>query len=279
METELLRVVSTENTGDLRIINNGENSYLVNGEIIVTEKENSSVRPLHCSELDKKLKLRNWHKFDTKFITASGELYTRMYSKIRPNSIIDVINTNPESEDIEKYSDYAFLSSDRDFNDLVNSLPDVNISEDEIETLYEKIFGAMKEKEISFYSIQKEVIDILDGSVVFDLIKYGSAEYTDTVSLGEVLRLPHAPTEYGRIDLGIQYTKLGEDGTFKIYCKETTFTAFTSIGGVIEVNNLVGDLNNEVQFELINEVIKVSPLTNDISECIISNCTLTYGRN
>jgi hypothetical protein len=166
----------------------------------VTERENSSVRPLHCSELDKKLKLRNWHKFDTKFITASGELYTRMYSKIRPNSIIDVINTDPESEDIEKYSDYAFLSSDRNFNDLVNSLLDVNISEDEIETLYEKIFGAMKEKEISFYSIQKEVIDILDGSVVFDLIKYGSAEYTDTVSLGEVLRLPHAPTEYGSFD-------------------------------------------------------------------------------
>lgn len=273
METELLRVVSTENTGDLRIINSGENSYLVNGELIVTERDKSSDRPLHCSELDKKLKLRNWHKFDTKFISTTGELYSRMYSKIQPNDIIDIINTNPESEDIEEYSNYAFLNSDKNLEDLIND------KKDEIEILYEKIFGAMKEREISFYSIQKEVIDILDGSVVFDLIKYGSAEYTDTVSLGEVLKLPHAPTEYGRIDLGIQYTKLGDDDTFKIYCKETTFTAFTTIDGTLVINELVGDLDNEIQFEFINGVIKVSPLINDISECIISNCTLTYGRN
>ena len=107
-----LRIVGPDSTGDLRIIDNGEKSYLVNGDIIVTERTKSPDRPLHCSELDKKLKLRDWHKFDTKFIGTNGKLYSRIYSKIKPNDVIDLIDTDPSSEDIEDYSNYAYLCCD-----------------------------------------------------------------------------------------------------------------------------------------------------------------------
>lgn len=279
MEIDKLRVVSPDSTGNLRIVNNGENSYLVNGDTIVTERTKSPDRPLHCSELDKKLKLRDWHKFDTKFIGTDGKLYSRIYSKIKPNDVIDVIETNPNSENIEEYSDYAYLCCD----DIVLELPETTeeegvLSLDRIDLLYEKIFGAMKEKEISFYSVPKRVINILDGSTVFDLIRYDSSEYTDTVSLGEVLHFTLAPVEYGRIDLGVQYSKSGDNAS-QVYSCDTNFTAFSYVDGKLVVNELVGDINNEVGYEFLNGVIKVSPLNNEINECIISYCTITYGRN
>lgn len=304
MEAELLRLVGTDNRDGLRIIDNGEGSYLVNDDIIVTEGANSPYRPLHCSELDKKLRSRDWHKFDTKFFATADtdnpkqvRIFSRLYSNIRPNGVIDLINTDPDTEDIENYSDYAIQCNDQcddkgGLDSLFESVSkelglegDLALTADKVDILYKKLFGAMKEKEISFYSIQKEVVDILDGSVVFDLIRYGSAEYTDTVNLGEVLNLPHAPEEYGKIDLSVQYTKLYEDNTFRIHCGDTTFTAFSFNIDEIEdskrlvVNDIVGEINNEVQFEFLNGTIKVSPLTNDINECIISSCTLTYGRN
>ena len=49
-----LRIVGPDSTGDLRIIDNGEKSYLVNGDIIVTERTKSTDRHIHCSELEKK---------------------------------------------------------------------------------------------------------------------------------------------------------------------------------------------------------------------------------
>lgn len=261
-----LRSVSPDSSGDLRIVNNGENSYIVNGDTIVTERTKSPDRPLHCSEIDKKLKLRQWHKFDTKFIGTDGKLYSRLYSKIKPNDIIDLIDTNPNSEDIENYQDYAYLSCDNE---------SAVASTEEIDSLYEKIFGAMKEKEISFYSLPYKAVNILDGSLVLDLVKYDSSEYTDTVSLGEVLKFPLAPSEFGRIDLGVQYSK----GSSQVYNCDTNFTAFSNEDGKLVVNDLVGELNSEIGYEFLNGVIKVSPLKNEINECIISYCTVTYGRN
>ena len=271
MENDKLRVVGPDSTGDLRIIDNGESSYLVNGDIIVTERTKSPDRPLHCSELDKKLKLRNWHKFDTKYIGTDGKLYSRVYSKIKPNAAIDLINTDPSNPDMYNY---AYLCCDDTVQNerLAGSL-------ETIDQLYEKIFGAMKEKEISFYSVPRSVVNILDGSIVFDLIRYDSSEYTDTISLGEVLRLPLAPVEFGRVDLGIQYSKKSGSDASRIYNCDTNFTAFSFEDGKRTVNNLVGEVNNEIGYEFLNGVIKVTPLTNEINECIISYCTITYGRN
>lgn len=271
-----LRIVGPDSTGDLRIIDNGEKSYLVNGDIIVTERTKSPDRPLHCSELDKKLKLRDWHKFDTKFIGTNGKLYSRIYSKIKPNDVIDLIDTDPSSEDIEDYSNYAYLCCD---DTVLDDKENMTLLSERIDLLYEKIFGAMKEKEISFYSVPRKVINILDGSIALDLIKYDSSEYTDTVSLGEVLRLPLAPVEFGRVDLGIQYSKKFGGNNSQVYNCDTNFTAFSYVDGKITVNNLIGEVNSEVGYEFLNGVLKVSPLSNEINECIISYCTITYGRN
>ena len=272
--SDKLRIVSPDVFGDLHIIDNGENSYLVNGDTIVTERTKSPDRSLHCSELDKKLKLRQWHKFDTKFIGGDGLLYSRVYSKVKPNNVIDLIDTTP----VNDFEDYAYLCCDSSI-----SIPDTTEDEDElslekIDKLYEKIFGAMKEKEISFYSVPNRVVNILDGSIALDLIRYDSSEYTDTVSLGEVLRLPLAPVEFGRVDLGIQYSKSGNNSS-QVYNCDTNFTAFSYVDGVLTVNDLIGEVNDEVGYELLNGVIKVTPLTNEINERIISYCTITYGRN
>lgn len=277
MMNDVLRAVIAENsdTGGLRIVNSGETSYLALGDTVISEKTKSADRPLHCSELDKWLRRRNWHKFDTKFIASDGNLYSRMYASIPPTDTTDNIQTDVD----EMRDDYAFRCSDSGINSLGLTKEEIGKYEEKINYLYNKIFGAMKETEISIYSVPKKVINIIDGSVAFDLIRYDSSEYTDTVSLGEISKLPLAPDSYGRVDLGIQYSKAEDDSSFRIYNCDTTLTAFSFVDGKLTVNNLVGKVNNEVSYELLNNVIKVSPLTNDVNECIISYCTITYGRN
>lgn len=278
MTYDKLRIVGTDNSDSLHIVDDGANSYIANGDVMVTERTHASDRPIHCSELKKVLKRRNWHKSDTKFIGKDGKLYSRIYTTYGPSGNIDLIETDPKKYN---YSGYAYQVSDY-FSSLSDEVKKKTISD--INQLYEKLFGAMKETEISFYSVPGSVVNILDKSVVFDLIRYDSSEYTDTVSLGEVLKLPMAPVEYCRVDLGVQYTKNGIDPkngetTAEVHCSETCFTAFSFENEKRVDHNIVGKFNDEVGYECLNGIIKVSPLTNNINECIISYCTITYGRN
>lgn len=262
MSKQLLRIVGPEDSNGLQVINNGEESYIANGDIIVSEKTSSPNRPLHCSEVAKKMEGRFWHKFDTKFIGNDNKIYLRYYEHLEPTGIIDLINTD---------------TTDQNFRDWAIPYYEVQVSDSiqqDTEELYEKLFGAMKEREVSFFSLPNKVINITDGSVIFDLINFGSSEYTDTVSLSEILKSSVAPIESGSIDLGIQYTKNNH-----IYSGETTFLAFSFKNGTLSINNLVEDFNGDARIEFIEGTIKVSPLTNDINECIINKCTLTYGRN
>lgn len=273
-----LRLVSTDGN-DLRITDAGEYSCIMNGDLIVTEKTSATDRPIHCSELNKELRHRVWHKYDTKFIEQhEGKLYSKVYvgdnddDSLPDVGVIDIIQTNSRTTD-ENFPKNAIPC----YDEWPGRKPEKQAAIDLVNDLYKQIFGAMKEKEISFYSIPKRVINILDGSVMFDLIRYGSSEYTDTVSLGEVLKLPLAPVEFGRIDLGVQYSKNVLDET-RIYNCDTNFTAFSFENGEKIVNNLVGDINGVVRYEFLDGILKVTPLVDDINECIISYCTITYGR-
>ena len=267
--SDKLRIVGPGESSELlRTIDNGEESYIVNGVTIVSEKTSSPYRPLHCSELAEKIVERNYHKGDTKFIVKSGDddlLYSRIYEKVKPTGIIDLIDTQ------NLQTDYAISCTQVSVS---------SVMEDKVKRLYEKLFGAMKEQEVSFYSLPKKVININDGSVLVDLVHIGSTEYTDTVSLGEVLKFPVAPVESGRVDVGIQYSK-----DRNIYCVEKSYAAFKyqdaddGSYGSMQVNNIIDKINDDVQIEIIDGDIKVSPLNNDVNECIINNCTVIYGRN
>lgn len=66
---------------------------------------------------------------------------------------------------------------------------------------------------------------------------------------------------------------------------KTTFSAFNyryqeNDGGLVLESEdwikVIGD--DEIQVEFIEGILKALPLSNDVSECIISNCTVIYGK-
>lgn len=272
MSNKLIRFVGTEsgdeNVNLLQVVNNGVDSFLEQNQTLITERTSAIDRPLHCSELNKKMISRKWNKFDTKFINIeSGEwLYSRYYEVTNPAGEIDIIKYTG----VDHPEKTIFCCCDEILFPLGG---ETTVPVNGILELYKRLFGTMKEKEIPFYNVTGKVINILDGSVVVDLINYNSTIYTDTISLGDVLKYPIAPHESGRVDLSIQYSKSGN-----IYYSDKVFTAFSHNGDTIEVDNIVESVNDNVQLEYINGVIKVTPLISDVDECIISKCSLTYGK-
>lgn len=262
-----IRIVGTD-ASPLQIIDNGEESYLVrnegNSSTIITETTSSPIRPIHCSELSKKIEARRWHKFDTKVIGDDGRLYSRFYEIVEPYDEIDSINLNTANVDRNRYFQ---------LNENKGPLGKYD-NEDDIEELYSKLFGNMDEANIPFYSLHKKVINVVDRSIPIDIIRADSSEYTDTVSLSEVMDFSLAPVGSCKVDLVVNYSKNNN-----IYSRQISFTAFNYDGDSIKVENLIEKINNDVQVEYIEKVIKVTPINTLVDECIINRCTLLYGRN
>ena len=65
----------------------------------------------------------------------------------------------------------------------------------------------------------------------------------------------------------------------KLYTKETTFSGFNLLNNEITNNTpYVENINSDVVIEYVGNIIRVVPTSLNVNECIISNCTITYGK-
>mgnify|MGYP000835266034 FL=1 len=147
--------------------------------------------------------------------------------------------------------------------------------------------------EIYLYSTSKNVVDILNNSITIDVIPFNSDIYTNTVDLTELMNYSVSPGVSTKIDLGIQYSKYEtryvedpEDkeklilvGNEKLYSKETTFSGsrYNKQGELIS-KDYIEEIGSDIVIECVNNIIRVVSKSTDIDECIISNCTITYGK-
>lgn len=125
----------------------------------------------------------------------------------------------------------------------------------------------------SFYSSSKITVDILQSSITVDLVNKNT--YTNTLSLQTIERKMAKPGISGKVDLTVKYTK-----NYMIYGQDITFEAFkyndSEINPESSKLNFVSTLG-DVRVEYTDGIIRVIPENNDVDECIISNCILTYG--
>lgn len=260
-----LNIVTSANSGEkekIFIVGNGAHSNLTylssKGEQIDITGEGSEFRPLRCSELFKKLSERDWNITCRKFIsTAEGE-----------DEMLKIKFGNTNSDPI------AYINSSNSSSGYSASNPS-GISEEEKElfrTEYKEILDGMAKNEIYIYNSSKNIIDFVNNSVIINAIKYDSDIYTNTLSLNELLNNSSYPGISGKVDVTIQYSK----DNF-IVNHDVTFEAFKFSDDKLTNNNFIEDINSEVIFEYTNNIIKVLPKSNDIDECIIRNCTITYG--
>ena len=151
----------------------------------------------------------------------------------------------------------------------------------------------MNNNEIYLYSTSKNVVDILNNSITIDVIPFNSDIYTNTVDLTELMNYSVSPGVSTKIDLGIQYSKYEtryvedpEDkeklilvGNEKLYSKETTLSGprYNKQGELIS-KDYIEEIGSDIVIECVNNIIRVVSKSTDIDECIISNCTITYGK-
>ena len=221
----------------------GGNIYVDSGKLYTDSGEvgdgNSLLRPLHATEVNNKLKSRDFNIYPRKYV-KDGELYL----VTTPTNDPDIITNNIEGVKQSHQGGYEINTQQK---------------ADSYNTIYSNDIEQMKKMgEIYIYDASKKTIDLLKSSVFINVVQEESNLYTTTADLGDIL----VTSFDGKIDLSLRYTK-GE----KIYNYSTTMNSKsdTSSG------------NDDIEVEYMKGVVSVFPKSKEVKECIINSLQITYG--
>ena len=256
------------NTTELGIISIANNEDYLNlmyntesGQVNITEGNNNRFRPIHCSELENRLKSRDWNITERKYISkVVNDPFTEddfiVRSKISSGvDAIDRINTSIET--------VGFPVIDKKIDETTIT---------DFEETYKDILNSMDANEVYLFNSSKSTYDLLTGSVVIDVIKYNSDTYTNTVNINELSKRNVHSSISCKVDLNVQYTK-----KYKVYNHSTSFEGFNYKSNTFSRKNFIEEIGSDVSIEYLEGIIRVIPVSDDILECIISSCTVTYG--
>lgn len=270
-----------------------EKEYYLTGNNRALVCNNSNYRMTRISELSNKLKLRDWNVTNRRFVIpgedgSEGNLRVCIDDYSKGSGIINEVDENTKSIEIDKYE--LTEKEKSQFNSYLDYLK--NNKNNYLKEIY-NLYNSMNNNEIYLYSTSKNVVDILNNSITIDVIPFNSDIYTNTVDLIELMNYSVSPGVSTKIDLGIQYSKYEtryvedpEDkeklilvGNEKLYSKETTFSGprYNKQGELIS-KDYIEEIGSDIVIECVNNIIRVVSKSTDIDECIISNCTITYGK-
>ena len=130
-----------------------------------------------------------------------------------------------------------------------------------------------------FMQSSRDIIDTRNCQESINLVT-GLDSYTSAVNLQDLIEYSSFPGTKARVNLNIQYSRSNISGnSAEIYSYHTIFDAFEYtedrnlvLPGIIET---VGD--NLIRLEYLGGTIRLFPLSQRITECIINNCTVIYG--
>lgn len=272
----------------VRSSSTGEDEYylLGNGNALLCNDSNQRLST--CSELGQRLRVRDWHvagrrityPLGDNWLDSSVDMYFSEYGT--SGKSVEV------SKDLEKTRLHFPNVKNRNLlEELIKNLDGLAL----------EIYKEMEDQDIYRYSRPKNIVNVLENSIVIDVIPYSSDVYTNTVDIGKLIGYAVSPGISTKIDIGVQYSKNvpeeiidQETGIVteinyveKLYSKESSFFGFKYVSGdngipVLVNNSYVEDVGGDVVIEYADSVIRAIPKSNDVDECIISSCTVTYGK-
>lgn len=286
-----LITTESEDISISQVISQGsEKEYYLVGNNKALVCNDSNYRMARLSELSNKLKLRDWNVTNRRFAfedQSEGNLQICIDNYPSGSGIVNEINEDTKRIVIDKYE-----LSDKEKSEFNNYLEYLKNNKNEYLKEIYNLYSSMNSSEIYLYSTSKNVVDILNDSITIDIIPYNSDIYTNTVDLTSLINYSISPEVSTKIDLGIQYskneTRYEEDpetkelvviNEEKLYSKETTFAgpSFNQSGELV-LKDYIEQVNSDVMIECIDNIIRVVSKSTNIDECIISNCTVTYGK-
>ena len=290
----------------------GKEVFFSNVEAITSgtpeEEDFQSIeRPLKATEVFSKLRRKGWGKFDGRFMTesdliSSQRLMYRVYIPEKseklgrdfPEDVIDVIDTGyrnvssgEEVSDEVRISPFFQMWPEKFSSNINHNNDERRKIKNEVGEIYRSVFGEdMSDiNTISFKKATRDILDLLENPISLEFISSDSDLYTNSLDLSELKNYVVIPGISAKVDVTIQYSVCSGD-TVKVFNRDTTFCAFKYEFN--EENNVVEcssdsfreTINNDVIVSYTSKtgVLEVIPISDRTSECIISRCTVTYGK-
>lgn len=253
-------------------------------EIRIGTNKNNPRKAISCSELIQKLIKRDWLYSKKIFIDdfKGDNNFSVKKALNHCNSSSPIYTINPESSSQNQEKDNISLTVSEDLTDYeFNRYWDqAFIGIKDGDSIKKQLENMAINGEIYLYNTSKEVYDLLGGSNTVTLIDVNSDTYTNSVDIKSILyNIVLNSNTTAKVDLSIQYSKI--DNKSVVYSSDFTFNGFSTITSnnklSVKFNNAIQIINDEVIVEFIDGLIRLFPNKENILECIISNCTVTYG--
>ena len=267
---KLTLVTSNSENNNLYLGSYRNNYYIYNGNKKVKNSLLSSIyKPIKCSELYYKInKIFKWfqHKY---LVIKDNEIFLVTKDIPSENREKPIYEINPENlKDNEKFKQTGLGKNlleelDEAWKTLINEL-------DEDKEILERMINS---NEIYLLNNSKSMVDFLsDNTITAELIDPNN--YSNTVDIKPILGNKIFNNKSFKVDISVKYS-IGDD----IYIYDTTINSINIIRetGKIEYNNTIQTLKNHIHLEFLNGIIRVFPIADNITDCIISNCLITYG--
>ena len=241
-------------------------------------------KAISCSELIQKMIKKDWLNPKKIFIdnSNSDNFVVRKLKDVlkkQPSPLYTV--TPPTNQEQETESILLTTSdsiTDYEFNKLWNS---AFVGIEDGDNIKKQVENMAINGEINLYNTSREMYDLLGGNNTVTLIDTSSDVYTNSLDIKPILYNAVIDSNTtAKIDLSIQYSKVNDNSL--VYNSDITFKGFSTIIDntekiSIKFNNVFQTINDDVIVEFVDGLIRLFPKNENILECIISNCTVTYG--
>jgi hypothetical protein len=182
-------------------------------------------------------------------LSSMDSLYYRRYE---PVSLLSTLQEGIEREN--NTSNYEQLSDELDRN----------VSE------IEKFLNENKEIINSSENDSSYLSNPISEPIVYNLIHGG--QYTNIISLENIIqKCSSSPDTI--ISVNINYSK-GNN----IFDYSSKFKPMRVRNGVITESEFIRRFHDDVELEFTNGILRAMPISNEVVECIITNCIVTYGK-
>ena len=106
----------------------------------------------------------------------------------------------------------------------------------------------------------------------------GVDSYTNSLDLSELIEYSSYPGVSCRLDLSIKYSKV-ENSIVSVYDYFTIIKAFEyDKDRNLVIEDTIEDIGDLIRIEYFNGTLRLFPKSPKISECIINDCTVIYGK-
>jgi hypothetical protein len=287
-----LSMITSQNSEGISIMKNGEYSSLINIDSSknlsgIFLKSNNS-RPLRCSELKNKLDNRKYNLWNLKYVSTE-----RIGDEIKikkegdKDNLFTIRSINPFSDkyDIENLipkinTVVGLTSSTVGINSSIylNNTDKWNYTEQELEA-FNSDPSFKNNGWIDKYSSAINKINLSDIGIGIVLINRNSDIYTDTIDFRNIINYSRQPDITAYLDLEIGCTIEKTKDSYEFFTRVSKFTLFKySEIGELKQEDFILEVNDDILVEFVGGILRVIPSNSKITECIINNCILEYGK-